>query len=174
MQQSIARLFACLLVLLVLTNSALAGDPRLVDVRITTHLGDQQSFVDGDRISFLLSLESDAYVYLFYQDAGANLLQLLPNERMGDHFFSAGLFMPVPSAQQKFQFAVQPPHGDEFIFAVASDNDALVFPGKPLANGLIVLNAEIETIVAGIKKNSSGLFGRAQLRLTTLPGRQSN
>jgi len=172
MQQLKTRLVAGLLVLLASTNSTLASEPRQVDVRITTHLGDQQSFVDGDRISFLLSLESDAYVYLFYRDAGANLLQLLPNERMVDHFFSAGLFMPVPSAQQKFQFTVQLPYGDEFIYAIASDNDALVFPGKPLANGLILLTAEIETVIASIKAKSSGLFGRAELRLTTLPARQ--
>ncbi|MDH3389796.1 MAG: DUF4384 domain-containing protein, partial [Gammaproteobacteria bacterium] len=82
MQQSITRLIAGLLALLLASSPALAGEPRQVDVRLTTHLGDQQSFVDGDRISFLLSLESDAYVYLFYRDAEANLLQLLPNERM--------------------------------------------------------------------------------------------
>ena len=172
MQQSMTRFVVGLLVFLVSTSSTLAGEPRQVDVRITTHLGDQQSFVDGDRISFLLSLDSDAYVYLFYRDAAANLLQLVPNERMVDHFFSAGLFMPVPSAQQKFQFTVQPPYGDEFIYAIASDNDALVFPGKPLANGLILLTAEIETIITSIEAKSSRLFGRAELRLTTLPASQ--
>jgi hypothetical protein len=171
MLRSMTRLVAGLLLLLASTNSALA-EPQQVDIRITTHLGDQQSFVDGDRVSFLLSLDSDAYVYLFYRDAAANLLQLLPNERMVDHFFSAGLFMPVPAAQQKFQFTVQPPYGDEFIYAIASDNDALVFPGKPLANGLILLTAETETIITSIKAKSSGLFGRAELRLTTLPTSQ--
>lgn len=174
MQQSMTRLIAGLLWLMVASSHALAGEPRAIDLRITTHLGDQQSFVDGDRISFLLSLDSDAYVYLFYRDAEANLLQLLPNERMTDHFFDAGLFMPVPAAQHQFQFTVQPPYGEEFMYAIASDNDALVFPGKPLANGLILLTTDIETIIASIEAKSIGLFGRAELRLTTLPPQPSN
>ncbi len=153
-------------------SAVYAGEPRPIDVNLTTHLGDQQSFVEGDRISFLLSLDNDAHVYLFYRDAAANLLQLLPNERMPDHFFSAGLFMPVPSAQQPFQFTVQPPYGDESIYAIASDNDTLVFAGKPLANGLILLEGKLEQIIEGIAKKSKNAFGRGELRLTTLPAQQ--
>ncbi len=70
------RLPACCLLLLICLAPALAGQPVPIEVGLTTHLGDRQSFVDGDRISFLLSLERDAYVYLFYRDADKNLLQL--------------------------------------------------------------------------------------------------
>jgi len=173
MQEVMTRLAAGFMSMLVLLGPGLAGAAQPVDVNITTHLGDQQSFVDGDRISFLLSLDNDAYVYLFYRDAAANLLQLLPNERMPNHFFNAGLFMPVPSAQQAFQFTVQPPYGDEFIYAIASSNDALVFPGKPLANGLILLERDLEKIIDVIRTKSKRLFGRGELRLTTLPAAQA-
>lgn len=169
MQEVITRLAAGLMLMLLSPGHGLAGDTQPVDVNLTTHLGDQQSFVDGDRISFLLSLDADAYVYLFYRDAAANLLQLLPNERMPNHFFSAGLFMPVPSPQQAFQFTVQPPYGDEFIYAIASSNDTLAFPGTPLANGLILLEGDLEEISDIIRAKSKRLFGRGELRLTTLP-----
>jgi len=167
------RLVATALLLLTL-SPGLASEPQAVDVRITTHLGDQQSFVYGDRISFLLSLERDAYVYLFYRDAGENLLQLLPNERMPNHFFEAGLFMPVPSAQQSFQFTVQPPYGDEFMFAIASDNGAFRFPGNKLANGLILLEGDLKQIIDGIEAGSTQRFGRGELRLTTRPAPQTD
>lgn len=170
MWRSIVRLVpALVLSLFFATGIVCASQPQPVDVNITTHLGDQQSFVDGDRISFLLSLDNDAYIYLFYRDAESNLLQLLPNERMPDHFFNAGLFMPVPSAQQPYQFTVKPPYGDESIYAIASNNDALVFPGKPLANGLILLAGDLQQVIDDIRKKSKLLFGRAELRLTTLP-----
>lgn len=173
MQSAIARLVATALLLLTL-SPGLASELQPVDVRITTHLGDQQDFVDGDRISFLLTLERDAYVYLFYRDAEARLLQLLPNERMPDHFFNAGLFMPVPSVQQSFQFTVQPPYGDEFMVAIASDNGAYSFPGKKLANGLILLAGDLEQIIDSIEAGSTELFGRGDLRLTTRPAPQTD
>lgn len=166
--------FVAGLLLLSMSGATLPDEPRRIEVGITTHLGDQQSFVDGDRISFLLSLESDAYVYLFYQDAEARLLQLLPNERMPDHFFASGLFMPVPSSRQAFQFTVQPPHGDEFMFAVASDNGGLTFAGEPLANGLILLEGVMENIIDRIRRESARVFGQSKLRLTTRPARNSD
>jgi hypothetical protein len=173
MRRFIVRLAPALMLSLFFASATVyASEPQTLDVKITTHLGDQQSFVDGDRISFLLSLDSDAYVYLFYRDAASNLLQLLPNERMPDHFFNAGLFMPVPSAQQPFQFTVKPPYGDESIYAIASSNDALVFPGKPLANGLILLDQNPQQIIDVIRKKSKNSFGRGELRLTTLPAQQ--
>ena len=173
MRRFMIRLAPALMLLLSFaTATVYASEPQALDVNLTTHLGDQQSFVDGDRISFLLSLDNDAYVYLFYRDAESNLLQLLPNERMPDHFFNAGLFMPVPSAQQPFQFTVKPPYGDESIYAIASNNDALVFPGKPLANGLILLDQNLQQIIDVIRKKSKNSFGRGELRLTTLPAQQ--
>lgn len=147
----------------------LRAAPAPVEISITTHLGDRQQFSEGDNISFLMSLDRDAYVYLFYRDAAGNRLQLLPNERMPQHYFNAGVFMPVPSAQQRFQFAVSPPFGDERVYAIASDNGELGFRGDVLANGLILLDSEIDPLVARIEQASRRLFGRAELILTTRP-----
>lgn len=171
MQGPMARFAAGILLLLVAQLPALAAEPEDVDIKITTHLGDRQEFVAGDRISFLLSLQRDAHVYLIYRDAAANLLQLLPNERMPDHFYGAGLFMPVPDRQQPFQFTVQPPYGEEFMYAFASDNGSLSFSGKPLANGLILLQGELDQIERRIRAESKRFFGRGELSLTTLPAK---
>ena len=164
-----ARLAAGIFLTLAAIASALAADPQDIDVSITTHLGDRQQFVAGDRISFLLSLERDAHVYLFYRDADANLLQLLPNERMPDHFFSAGLFMPVPNRTQPFQFIVSPPYGEESMVAFASDNGDLGFAGTLLDNGLKLLRDDLELVDRRIRAQSKNLFGRGDLVLTTLP-----
>lgn len=162
-----------ILLALLVSASAAAVDPKRIEVGITTHLGDRQAFVAGDRISFLLSLERDAYVYLFYRDAESSLLQLLPNERMPAHFFSAGLFMPLPDSRQPFQFIVQPPFGEESIYAYASDNGSLSFSGTPLANGLILLEDRLEQIERRIRAQSKKFHGRDELRLTTSPAQNA-
>ena len=168
-----ARL-ALILSIWLLSGPFAAAAPNPIDIRITTHLGDRQNFVDGDRLSFLLSLDKDAFVYLFYRDAGGNLLQLLPNERMPRHYFDAGLFMPVPNETQPFQFEVAPPYGDETLHAIASDNGDLYFPGQPLQNGLILLQDDIDAIGGRIEKGSVKIFGRADLMIKTVPASQAN
>ena len=149
--------------------SAQAGNPEIIDVNLTTHLGDQQSFVAGDRVSFLLSLERDAYVYLFYLDAESNLLQLLPNQRLTNHYFDAGLFIPVPDRQQPFHFTIQPPHGEELMVAFASDNGELKFAGQPLENGLILLDDDLGQIGERIRAASAQIYGSGDLIITTQP-----
>ena len=86
---------------------------------------------------------------------------------MPDHFFNAGLFMPVPDRQQPFQFTVQPPYGEESMYAFASDNGSLSFSGKPLANGLILLQDDPHQIEKRIRSASNEYFGRGELSLTT-------
>ena len=150
-------------------SGATANQPTPVEIGITTHLGDRQQFAAGDVLSFLLSLDRDAYVYVFYRDADANLLQLLPNRRFPGHFFEAGFFMPVPDDSLPFQFEVAPPYGEESIFAYASDNGELSFAGTPLDNGLILLRDHMDAIADRIESGSTKLFGRAELTISTQP-----
>ena len=51
-----------------------------IPLELTTHLGDQQQFVEGDEIQFLLSLGQDAYIYMYYTDAANKLTQILPSK----------------------------------------------------------------------------------------------
>ena len=52
-----------------------------IAVDVTTHLGDKQTFLKGDSISFLLSLDTDAHLLAFYEDAAGDLTQLIPNKK---------------------------------------------------------------------------------------------
>lgn len=169
MPGSMARLAAAAMLVIAASGAAPAAAPQSVDIGLTTHLGDRQQFVDGDRVSFLLSLDRAAHVYLFYLDADANLLQLLPNAQMPGHFFAAGLFMPVPGREQPFQFVVHPPYGEEVLVAFASDSPGLDFGGETLSNGLLRLEMKLEQVERLIRGQSKRLFGRGELVLTTLP-----
>lgn len=164
-----ATLTAALLVWFTNSISVQAGEVETVDVSITTHLGDQQNFVAGDQISFLLSLNRNAYVYLFYLDADSNLLQLLPNQLIEAHFFGAGLFIPIPDQKQPVHFTVQAPFGEEIMVAFASDNGALSFPGESLSSGLILLQQDLGLVGEQIRLASEELYGSGELIITTLP-----
>lgn len=146
-----------------------ASDPARIDIDITTHLGDRQVFAEGDLVSFFLSLERDAYVYLFYRDAENNLLQLLPNAGMPAHLYRGGMFMPLPSAEQAYQFIVVPPFGDELILAFASDNGHIELPGEELESGLLLLGVDANRVEEIILEASARSFGRTELRLKTQP-----
>jgi hypothetical protein len=150
-----------------LSYFAYAVESESIEVGITTHLGDQHSFTRGDRISFFLSLDQKAFVYLFYRDADANLVQLLPNQHLTNHAYEAGVFMPLPSSEQAFQFTVQAPFGDEQLIVFASSKGDFQFPGKLLENGLILLDVGIENFSETIK-NASPVYGKSELRIKTL------
>lgn len=147
-----------------------AAEPAAVEIEITTHLGDQQEFAEGDVISFFLSLDQEAWVYLFYRDAGNNLIQLLPNSGMPEHRYPAGAFMPIPSREQAFRFTVAPPFGDELILAFASDRADIELPGQRLPTGLRLLGVDAATVEQSIREASGERYGRAQLALSTRPG----
>ncbi len=156
---------AVFVVLVQFHQLATASELDPITVEITTHLGDQQSFVEGDVISFLLSLSRGAYVYLFYRDATANLVQIYPNQQSASHFYEKGIYMPVPPPQTGFQFKIQAPFGDEKLFVFATDNADVKLNARPLVNGLSLMDGSIREIEAGIRRQSGLRFGSASLTI---------
>lgn len=150
-------------------NPVAAAEPEPVTVEITTHLGDQQTFVEGDVISFLLSLDRDAYVYLFYQDANANTIQIFPNRQSPNHYFQTGFFMPIPPPQTSFQFKVQAPFGREKLLVFASDNADIRLRGRVLKNGLNLINELADNLHNIFRSQSVGAFGSADMVIVSQP-----
>ncbi len=48
-------------------SSEVLGKRNHININITTHLGDHQTFMEGDVISFFLSLDKDAYLLVIYE-----------------------------------------------------------------------------------------------------------
>jgi len=123
------------LITLHLSGSAIAAETipetATIHVTLTTHLGDEQHFREGDEITLLLSLDHDAYVLLVYQDASGNLVKLFPVRKNDNGWIQAGDFMPFPRHVDNLRLVVTPPFGEEQIWAFAA---AEAFPTKPLLN----------------------------------------
>lgn len=157
----------CLCCLAVTPSEAENRSPQSLQLEITTHLGDGQNFRFGDPIRFLISLDRDAYVTLFYQDASDMIVQLLPNTHQAAHYFKAGLFIPFPNQNTKFDFTVQPPFGEDRVWAFASDMPIPAFTGQMLENGLISISNTIDEIRSVIQNNSVVLYDEAKLTMIT-------
>jgi len=137
-----------------------ASNSRELDViplELTTHLGDQQQFVEGDEIQFLLSLGQDAYIYMFYMDASGTITQILPNANQQSHFYSAGYFLTIPEYENLYRFTISPPFGEESVWIIASDQS-------------ITLPVELQSlqdIRNTIRHLSTKAYGEYALRMTT-------
>ncbi|MFT5221211.1 MAG: hypothetical protein ACI9LO_003170 [Planctomycetota bacterium] len=140
-----------------------------IDVNLTTHLGDQQTFIEGDQLSFYLSLDTDSYVYLLYQDAQDQSYVLIPNANMPANFYAKRLFLPLPDAVSTFRFTIQAPFGNETIMVFASDfASPELFSSTVGNNGLVKIDTDLEQLRADLELVATH-FGYAELRLTTRP-----
>lgn len=163
---------SCILVLLLLLNlSPLNANEKLkqINVEITSHLGDKQSFVKGDILKFLINLDRDSYLTVIYQTADDKLIQLLPNKKHYNTLYKANLFIAVPNDTAAYRFVIQAPYGKETVWVFASDKQpsSLKLTSKNLSNGLRLLTVSLETIKAKIKAHSENYFGQARFILQT-------
>ncbi len=146
-----------------------AAELRIVNLDITTHLGDQQVYHAGDKLSFMLSLDEDAYVYLFYQDSENHLLQLLPNAQHRQNFFKAGLYIPIPDPEAGFSYKVEAPFGTDRVWAFAVDHQHSGLPGQVLGNGLILMLQTIDQVRSELKAQAEKVFDQSSKQIITQP-----
>ncbi len=163
------KILFCLLLALLINgcstpnnNESTSTSDELISIplELTTHLGDQQQFVEGDEIQFLLSLGQDAYIYMFYLDAAGAITQILPNENQRSHFYSAGYFLTIPEYENLYRFTISEPFGEESIWIIASDQS--ITPEPSLGT--------LESIRKVIKHSSRHAYGEYVLRITTHAG----
>lgn len=163
----------CILLLCLHSSYSLAADAtttknlRPIGIQATTHLGDHQSFRKDDVVSFLLSLDSDAYVTAIYVDANNNLYQIIPNALQQDNFYKASLFIPVPPQDAAYNFRIKPPYGEETLWVFASDSEKSRLKGKPLKNGMIQLTQSLDEVRHALRSNAIQRYDEASVRITT-------
>lgn len=144
-----------------------AGEPGDIHIDVTTHLGDVHRFYDGDLLSFLVSIDTDAYLAVIYQDAGGNSILLLPNIRQKNNLYKKGIYLSIPEADAGFTFKIQAPFGKERLWVFASVTPMPLLKGKALPNGLMRLSSNIAKIRKRIKASAMTAYGETRLELYT-------
>lgn len=132
-------------------NSLIAAGT--LDIDITTQLGDQQTYVEGDNLEFLMNLSQDAYVLILYIDASDNITQILPNGFTANNVIKSGLYINIPDQFAPFQFTVAAPFGRETVWAYASKDPFPELPGKDLKNGLKQLKLSLAKIRSFLERH---------------------
>ncbi|VAW68581.1 hypothetical protein MNBD_GAMMA09-3211 [hydrothermal vent metagenome] len=166
----LTRLILSCLLMFSVVAAAEKNTLQSINIEITSHLGDQQQFQQNDVLSFLLSLDKDAYVYVIYEDALQQLVQIIPNNIQQSHFYKAGFFISVPAENSAFQFIVQPPFGKETLWVFATDSASVTLAGQFQPAGLKRLKADIKSIRKQIKQQSKQIWGEAFFSLVTGDG----
>ena len=172
--KQIAALIAIAVILCIPANThADKGKHSAFNLAITTHLGDAQTFQEGDIVSFYVSLDNDAHLAIIYQDAGNHLYLLIPNAMYANNFFKAGLFIPIPNEQNPFQFRIAAPFGKETLWVFASNQPLPPLPLLKSEDNTIQLSGDIDSVRDLLKKHSRknhALFEESSLILYTAKG----
>lgn len=155
-------------------QSLLAGGPEKVtpiQVEITTHLGDGQSFVAGDAIAFFLSLDRDAYIVAVYEDARHRRIQIIPNANQEGNYYRSGIFHPIPGEAAPFRFLVTEPFGTESLCVFATEAPMADLAGDLLEGGLKRLDADMTALRAQIRAQAGAAYGESCLQIHTQSGK---
>ena len=148
-------------------QSVLNDTVTRVNLELTTHLGDKQTFSENDILHFFISLDHSAYVYAFYKDAENNIFQISPGKAQSNHFFTEGIYMPFPEEQSDFKFQVVAPFGEEKIFLYASDQKQINFVSYKEQHNILRLKMSQKEIHNHIKTSSKKLFGKTEIIIQT-------
>ena len=161
-------LFSSVIVLLLFNNYHVRADtPDKIDIDITTHLGDIKNFLDGDEVSFLISINRDAHLLVLYQNARNEIIQLLPGKDRKNYFIKAGVFIPLPEPEAPFVFNIQAPFGKETLWVFAADVPLPELKGRYLESGLKKLRGKLSSIKQTLRAHPKQAYGEAKLRLHT-------
>jgi hypothetical protein len=89
---------------------------------VTTSLGDEATFIEGDAIAFLVSNEQAGYLYLYLADAAGAVTQIFPNEADSENFIPASFYFQIPKLNANYQFTASAPFGEETLVAIFYEN----------------------------------------------------
>jgi hypothetical protein len=145
-----------------------AAEP--IKLQVTSRLGDGQTYVQGDELSFFVSMDREAYLLIVYADAGGNVWQILPNRYTGARRYAAGWYVDLPGADAPFRFVVAPPYGTERIWVFAADVPLAEPQGDQVENGMRRLSGTLDHVVGAARAaaRNTRAYGEANTLITTI------
>lgn len=148
-----------------------AMDTPSLTVEITTTLGQQARFAEGDVVRFLISLERPAFVQGILEDAAGRLTQIYPSAENLDSqvVHPAGRYMSIPS--DRAGYPVVAPFGREVVWLIASDRPLPRF-GVARTGSLVRIDGTVAQWQAKLEVYAARCgcaLGKARVEFTTQP-----
>ena len=158
------------------TTSAVVADVSDAQLRIhvelTTEQGDNGVYREGDGMTFLVSIDQDAYLLFLYEDVNKNVLQLLPNKLSGDGFYMADIFIEIPNEGDAFSLKAGPPFGKETFWMFASTDAFPDLKGEVFSNGLKLVDYSVSEVQGRLKRHAEQngtAYGEDKITVQVLP-----
>ncbi len=99
--------------------SSSGAESEALRVSVSTDKGNGGAYVDGEKLQILLTANKDAYVKIYHIDVYGQATLIYPNQFDPGRKIRAGSILRIPGGAA-FELRLEPPHGTEFIKAVAS------------------------------------------------------
>src|SRR5262249_31320721 len=97
-----------------------AQNDASLKIEVWVDRGKGAVYVEGDELIAMVRANRDAYIRLFYTDAGNQTYQVFPNEYHPDGKIRGNVVTRIPEPQDAFTFRIKAPFGIESIMALAS------------------------------------------------------
>lgn len=137
-------------------------------VELTTLLGDVDSFAVGDVVSFLVSVDRDAFITMYLEDANHAWSRLYPvaNDSNASVAVVAGEYNVVPGAGQSF--LVSAPFGSETVWLFAATQPFSELP-RSVSAAASIDEALVPRLAHEHAARCACGYGETTLPLMTLP-----
>lgn len=114
---------------------------------------EKRNYRQGEKMSITIKGNKDFYGQIYYQDAGGNMILLLPNGYRTDNFFKGDEEIVIPGEEDQFELEIMEPYGKEELLIFASTAPLAEIEGQDAGKGLRLVDANRE----GIRNNVRGL-----------------
>jgi len=142
-----------------------------INLQISSHLGDGQTYMEGEKISYFVNIDKSAFILLISEDAESNLIQILPNKYSKSNYYQAGSILEIPADQDPFEFIIGAPFGVETVWAFASNKKFPEFVGIQDAHGFKVIEQPLLDVLRTLRKRGQNpyvSYGEDQTVITTV------
>ena len=133
-------------------------------INITTNRpGAGSSYRLGEEITFLVSSNTDGYLYLFHADAEKNVTRIFPNQFQPQSIIRPGQTLQVPVPGANFKFEASPPFGLETTFAIVTTTPLSDGDLQAIQNGFTGSKREVPAVLKlrGIAVSPAGAVAAA-------------
>ncbi|MBM2802259.1 MAG: hypothetical protein HW419_152 [Deltaproteobacteria bacterium] len=113
----------------------------------TSRPGAGSSYRLGEEITFLVSSNTDGYLYLFHTDAERNVTRIYPNQFQPQAIIRSGQTLQVPAPGANFKFEASPPFGLETTFAIVTTTPLSDADLQSIQNGFTGPKQEVPAVL---------------------------